>query len=307
MLQKNKGQKIWSYTVDALLFLAGSVLYAIAINIFTAPNNIAPGGATGIATLVNYLSGAPIGVVMLLLNIPLFIWGWLELGYRFVARTIAATVSTSAVLDLLAPFLPEYRGDTMLAAIFGGIFAGAGLALIFMRGGTTGGSDLVARLISRHFRHISMGRLILIIDVAVVLASAAVYRNYESPLYALIVIFINTKLIDSILYGMDEGNGKMMFIISQKSREIAPEILQDMGRGVTMLESRGAYSGREGEVLLCAVRRHEVYKTYDIVRSIDPQAFIIVGDAGEITGEGFRLPEEKRGKKSARKADGGGK
>ena len=224
MLQKNKGRIVWGYAVDALFFLAGSVLYAVAINMFTAPNNIAPGGATGIATLVNYLSGAPIGTVMLLLNVPLFIWGWLELGYRFVARTIAATVSTSAVLDLLAPFLPQYQGDTMLAAIFGGIFAGAGLALIFMRGGTTGGSDLVARLIARHFRHISMGRLILIIDVAVVLASAAVYRNYESPLYALIVIFINTRLIDNILYGVDEGNGKMMFIISQKSREIAVNV-----------------------------------------------------------------------------------
>lgn len=293
MQLKNKRKKLGAYVLDTLSFLAGSVIYAVGVHIFTAPNHIAPGGATGLATLLYYLFGAPIGAVVLLLNLPLFFWGWKSSGFHFISKTVAATVTLSVALDAMTPFLPEYKGDTMLAAIFGGVLSGAGLALVFLRGGTTGGSDLVAYLLSRHFRSLSVGRLILIIDMFVVLASAVVYRNYESPLYALIVIFISTRLIDNILYGADAGNGKMMFIISRKNQEIAREILRSVGRGVTMLRSRGAYSGREGEVLLCAVRRPEVHKTYDIIRSLDPQAFVIVGDAGEITGEGFRPSERE--------------
>lgn len=301
--QKSKGTRVFTVFMDFFLFVLGSLIFAVSVNTFTAPNNIAPGGMTGIATMVNYLTDLPIGVGILVLNLPLFIWGFFEMGWKFIGKTIAATVMSSVAIDLTAGFLPVYQGDMLLTTVFGGLLSGLGLGLIFIRGGTTGGTDLAATLIQQHARHLSMGKLLLAIDLCIVVVSAVVYQSFESPLYAVIVIYITTKVIDSMLYGTNRGTGKMMFIISPKSGEISAKIMTVMDRGVTMLKSRGGYSGREGEVMLCAVRRQEVYQTYDIVYSIDPDAFIIVGDAGEISGEGFRQHSQlvKREKKKREK------
>ena len=276
---------------DALFFLLGSLLYAVSVNVFSAPNNIAPGGFTGIATMLNYLFGLPIGITILVMNVPFFILGAVQLGKKFLAKVIAATSLSSVVIDLTAPFMPAYRGDMMLCCIFGGILSGAGLALIFLRGGATGGTDLIAKLVSKYVRFISLAHLLLIADIVVVLTTIPVYRTIESPLYAFIFIFVTTKVIDMVMYGNDSGTGKMMFIISQKNQEIKKHILEDMDRGVTELKSRGGYSGIEGEVLLCAVRRGEMHRTLDIVKKADDRAFVIVGDAHEITGEGFKEGE----------------
>ena len=274
--------------MDFLFYAAGSVLCAVSVRMFTAPNHIAPGGVTGLSTVINYLSGWPIGMMSLLLNIPIFLWAILQIGYKLVGKTIIATVCISVAIDFLGLFIPAYSGNPMLAAIFGGCLDGAGLSLVFMRGATTGGTDLIARLLNRRIRFISMGRLMLCVDLVVVVISALVYRSIESALYAIIAIFVSSRLIDTILYGTDVGTGKVIFIISEKSEEIAEEILRDVERGVTFLNSRGAYTGREGEVLLCAAWRYEVVKIKDIVLSIDKDAFLIIGDAGEISGEGFR-------------------
>lgn len=281
--------------MDLLYFMAGSVLFATAVNSFTAPNRIAPGGITGLSTVLNYLFHTPIGTMIFLINIPIFIWAVIELGYKVVVKTIVATFISSAVIDLLGGVLPAYRGDQMLAALFGGVLEGTGLSLFFIRGGTTGGTDMIARLLGRRFRHISMGKLMLGVDAVIVVISALAYRRVESALYSFIMIFVSTRLIDTILYGTDIGTGKVLFIISGKNQEIAQRILTDLRRGVTSLKSRGVYSGRDGEVLLCAVRRDEVYRLNDLVRSVDKNAFVIVGDAGEISGEGFRevKPEDK--------------
>ena len=276
---------------DALFFLLGSLLYAVSVNVFSAPNNIAPGGFTGIATMLNYLFGLPIGITILVMNVPFFILGAVQLGKKFLAKVIAATILSSVVIDLTAPFMPAYRGDMMLCCIFGGILSGAGLALIFLRGGATGGTDLIAKLVSKYVRFISLAHLLLIADIVVVLTTIPVYRTIESPLYAFIFIFVTTKVIDMVMYGNDSGTGQMMFIISQKNQEIKKHILEDMDRGVTELKSRGGYSGIEGEVLLCAVRRGEMHRTLDIVKKADDRAFVIVGDAHEITGEGFKEGE----------------
>lgn len=289
-------KQAWELLWDGVAFLAGSFLFAVAVNVFTAPNNIAPGGLTGLATMINYLFGAPIGTTILVFNVPLFIWGVLQINFRFILKTLAATVISSVTIDLTAGLFPPYQGDLMLAALFSGVLSGAGLGLIFMRGGTTGGTDLVANLIGRNFRHLSLGKLVLLVDLVVVLISAFVYRNYESPLYAIINIFVSSKLIDAVLYGADTGTGKMMFIISPKNKEIAQRIMTEISRGVTELRSRGAYRGEEDEVLLCAVRRSEVYKTQDIIRSVDPDAFVIVGDAGQISGEGFKQSHKSESK-----------
>lgn len=282
-------------TKDILFYAIGSSIYAVSVNMFTAPNHIAPGGVTGVATMLNYLFAWPIGTLGLLLNIPIFIWAILQIGYKLVVKTITATVFVSAAIDLIGIVIPHYTGNPMLAAIFGGCLEGIGLSLVFMRGATTGGTDLIARLLNRRVRFVSMAKLMMCVDFVIVVASAFVYHSMESALYALIAIFVSSRLIDAILYGTDIGTGKIMFIISEKSDEISNEIINDVDRGVTKLDSRGAFTGREGEVLLCAVRRYEVAKVKDIVRTIDKSAFIIVGDAGDISGEGFRssLPEDK--------------
>ena len=208
-------KKVKDFILDGLFFLAGSFIFAISVNTFTAPNNIAPGGLTGIATMLNYIWGIPIGTVTLLMNIPIFLWGFFEVGYRFILKTIVATAVSSVMIDLTVNILPRYQGDMLLTTVFGGFFSGLGLALIFVRGGTTGGTDLIANLISLRVRHLSLGRLILIVDMIIVVASAFVYGSYESPLYATIVIYITSKVIDVVLYGADIGNGKILFIVSR--------------------------------------------------------------------------------------------
>lgn len=283
-----KSKKVKELFIDILLYTVGSFLYAVSVNTFTAPNNIAPGGMTGLATIVNYLITVPIGLMIFLLNMPIILWGFFSAGFRFVAKTLVAIVLSTCIIDLTADMLPVYQGDMILTAVFGGVLAGAGLSLFFIRGATTGGSDLIASLLKRYFPHLSLGKLILIFDFIVVLLSAAVYRNFESPMYAIIVIFVTSKVIDTVLYGIDDGNGRMLFIISPKNEEISKRIMDEIGRGATALRSVGCYSGREGFVLLCAVWRQEIYKTYSIIREVDPNAFIISGEAVEISGEGFQ-------------------
>lgn len=283
-----KKRAIKNICIDGILFILGSAIFAMSVNIFTAPNDIAAGGLTGVATMLNYLFNIPIGMSIIIMNIPLFIWGFISMGYRFLIKTVVATVLSSLMIDLTAGIMPRYTENIFLTIVVGGFLAGIGLSMIFVRGGTTGGTDLAASLINRQLRHLSFGRLLLIIDFAIVVMSAFVYGNIESPFYALVVIYITTKVIDMVLYGTDIGVGKMMFIISSKNDIIADKIIKDMDRGVTALKSRGCYSGINGEVLLCAVRRQEVYRIYDIINQIDDRAFVVVSEAGEIRGEGFK-------------------
>ena len=238
--------------------------------------------------MLNYLFQTPIGMVNMIINIPIVIWAIVEIGYKLVAKSIAAIIIFSVAIDTLALVLPAYDGNPFLAAIFGGVLEGIGLALVFMRGSTTGGTDMIARLLGKHFRHLSMGKLMLAVDLVIIAASALVYQKLESALYAIIAIFVSTRIIDTILYGTDSGNGKLYFIISKKSDEIRRRILEDIDRGVTIIPIQGGYSGQDGEMLLCAVRRYEVAKINDIIHTADRDAFVIVGEAGEITGEGFR-------------------
>ena len=280
------GNKVLRAAADGGFYVAGSVLYALSVNIFTAPNQIAPGGVTGVATLLNYLFHLPIGTTILLINLPLFIAAWRCIGREFTIRTVIVTVISSAVIDGSAPFLRGFRGDMILTAVFGGVLAGAGLGLIYMRGATTGGSEIVARLLERKLHHIPIGRLILLVDALVVAASALVYRNLESALYAMVMIFVSTSLMDALIYGSQTG--KMMLIMTKKEREIADDILRLMGRGVTMLDATGAYTGGPRQVLLCAIRPSEVYQLRRLVEERDPAAFLIVVSTDEVLGEGFK-------------------
>lgn len=274
--------------LDILFITLGSIIYAVSVNCFTAPNNIAPGGVTGVATLLNYVIHTPIGMVAFIINIPIIIWAIVEIGYKLVVKTMAAIVLSSALIDVFALFLPTYRGNMILVALFAGLFEGVGLSLVFIRGATTGGTDMLARLLGRRLPHFSMGKLMLAIDGLIVVVSAFVYGSIENAMYACIVIFVSTKIIDSILYGTDSGTGKLFFVMSPKVRSMGDRIIKELDRTVTYLDSHGGYTKQPGETMICAVRRFEVYHIQTIIREEDRDAFVIVGDAGEITGEGFR-------------------
>lgn len=281
--------------LDALFITAGSAVYAANVNIFTAPNNIAAGGITGVSTMLNFVFGTPIGLMSFLINIPIIIWAVVEIGYKLVVKTMAAIALSSLLIDLFAGFLPAYQGNLILVAIFAGAFEGLGLSLTFIRGATTGGTDMIARLLERRLPHVSMGKLMLVLDGVVVAASAVVFGAIENAMYACIVIFVSTSIIDSILYGTDSGTGKLFFVMSPKVRQMGERIIREVDRTVTYLDSHGGYSKVSGETMLCVVRRFEVYQVQAIIREEDKSAFVVVGDAGQITGEGFRpmRPDDK--------------
>ncbi len=270
---------------DFAAFFIGGCLYALAVNVFTLPAAIAPGGLTGFATLLNHLFEVPVGTTVLVLNLPLFLLSLLYLGRGFLTKTIVATVMVSVLIDLFAMILPAYHGNRLLAAIYGGVFSGVGLALILLRGGSTGGTDIIAKLLLRRRSTVGLGQMILMIDAVIIVLSAVVYRNVDSGLYACIVIFSSTTVLDRLLY--NAGSGKVIYIISQKATEINHAILTEMMRGVTLLNGIGGYSRKPRQVLFCAVRRNEVWRIKQLVKQIDPHAFMTVADAGQVLGEGF--------------------
>ena len=301
-MENTKKFKISVFLTDMAIIAVGCFIYAISINCFTDPNDICPGGVTGLAQLLKDILGLPvsaIGLIGAIINIPIFIWAFIELNWRGLIYNLIATFGLNLAISV-TDFLPAYTDNMLIASILGGAIGGLGLGLIFLRGAATGGTDLVATLLKLHIPHIPVGKLLICVDGAVVLISALVYGfRSDNPAsvinvatYSAILIFILSKVIDSILYGMNIGVGRMLFIVSKKNELISKRILTEMKRGVTALKSRGVYTSNEGEVLLCALRKQEVSKAYEIIKEIDENAFIIVGDASEITGLGFNAFEK---------------
>ncbi len=270
---------------DAIFFLAGVSLYALGVAVFITPSEISPGGVTGIAALLTRFSGLSTGLWVLILNIPLVILGLWQFGGRFIWKTAAVVILNAIILDIFDALLPKYHGDRLLAAVFGGIFTGAGLALVMLRGATTGGIDIAAKVLNRRFPHLSMGRLMLMIDAAIVISASLVYRQAETAMYSAVELFAASFVMDSLLYGADRG--KAVLIMTDRPTEIADAIFTGVRRGVTMVKTIGAYTGRPRTMLICAARRSDVAAVLAAVRAHDPRAFIIVAEAGEILGEGF--------------------
>ena len=224
--------------------ILGAAVYALSVSFFTAPNEIAPGGVTGLATMLNHLLDLPIGATALLLNIPLLIWGAIESGRRFIIRTMIITAAVSLLIDLFSLFRFAYHGDLIIAAIFGGILSGVGLGLIFLRGGSTGGTDIIARNLNHRLPYLSIGSIVLLSDAVVVALSAIVYGSLENALYAVIAIFTSSKLIDAVVFGLSRDNGKLMIIITALPDEVAAELTGRVNRGVTVLSARGGSFSR---------------------------------------------------------------
>ena len=270
---------------DVVLILVGTAVYSAAVTVFLEPAGISPGGVTGIATAMGELSGLPVGLLVLVLNIPLLIWGYIKLGGSFMLKTVISTVLLSVWIDLFAVLLTPYGGDRLLAALYGGFLSGAGLAMVFLRGGSTGGTDIAAKIISMRFARFSIGILVLLLDAFVILLAAVVYRSFETALYTTLTIFISTRVIDSIVYGADRG--KLAFIVTEKPEAVTDSLYSALHRGVTLVPARGGYSKDSRTVLLCAVRVHETARLRRAVKESDGRAFLILTEAGEISGEGF--------------------
>lgn len=270
---------------DIAFYLLGGALIALGISNFAVPNNIAAGGFSGIATLANYLFKIPVGITVLVMNIPVFIIGVRKFGWKFLCRTFVATVIMSVMIDLAAAFIPVYSGDRLLSALFAGALGGIGYALVFMRDSTTGGVDIIAKIVHRRFPNLSLGKVIAALDGIVVLLAGLVYRNIESSLYAAVMIFVQTMAVDTLTSGLERG--KLVLISSKHNDEISAAIMSEMKRGVTILHSMGAYSKKEQPTLMCAVRTYETAKLREIIRRCDKGAFVITLDSSEIRGEGF--------------------
>ena len=262
--------------------IVGCLIGGAAYPAFLVPNNIAPGGLTGVATILNYLFTVPVGITSLLLNIPLFIIGWKAMGRVFVFRSLVATFLFSVFIDLLK--LQPVTMDPLLGTLFGGVLLGFGLGLILRGGATTGGTDMVARMVHKKFPFITVGAFLMMIDCVVVIA-AGVFMSATEALYALICLFISSKVLDMVLAGIS-GN-KACFVISGAYDRVTKRVMSEMNRGVTLLSAKGAYTGQERPVVLCVASRVEVARIKDIVREEDENAFMFITEAHEALGEGF--------------------
>ncbi len=286
-------RRLWAFLADVAFDIAGCGLLAIGIQVFTAPNNIAPGGVSGIAVILNHLTGLPIGGISFLINLPLMALGLRFLGKRFTLRTFKSVVILSLMVDYVVVHLPAYRGDLILASLFGGVTMGAGLALVFLRGSTTGGTDIASRLLQLKFPHISMGRMLFFLDGAVLALSAVVFGSLETLLYGMVAIFCSQQVMDGILYGRESG--RMVVVVSGQAQSITQRILIELDRGVTLLEGRGGYSSHPKEVILCAVSSQQFPRLREIIHQEDPEAFVINADARQILGDGFLPIQREQG------------
>ncbi|HHV96977.1 MAG TPA: YitT family protein [Clostridiaceae bacterium] len=302
---------------DYLLIFIGSLITALGINIFIVPNKIAPGGVSGIATVIYYISNQtlPVGTVMLILNVPLFIIGFKYIGKRFIARTLVSTILLSFLIDvthsvslhiynnyLVTSFnLPAdssvsaavlttgYSTDILLHAIFGGVLMGIGLGIVLRSGATTGGTDLAAKIMNHFVPGLTVGQYLLLIDGGIVLLAAVTFKSVLLALYSIITLFLTSKTIDAIVEGVNFA--KSVYIISDKTDEIANAIMKELERGVTSLKGKGMYTRKDRDVLLCVIRRGQLTQLKQIVKSIDPKAFVILSDVREVLGEGFKTYE----------------
>lgn len=263
----------------------GVIFTALGLNLFLVPNKIAAGGVGGIATVLHYLIGVPVGMTMLVLNIPLFAIGFYRLGLRFGFRSIYGIISLSIIIDLLAPYLPVPTRDPLLASIFGGVLTGLGLGIVFRYRGTTGGTDLAAAVL-RAYTGANIGQLLFLVDGAVVIAAGFCFHSWELAMYASITIFITAWLVDLVLAGISYT--KAFLVISEQVPEIARSVLHELDRGATILKGSGMYTGSDRDILLVIVNRTEVIQLKELIYQKDPRAFVVLADVHEVLGEGFK-------------------
>jgi len=311
LMRKNKVKEL---SIDLIFFLIGSLAYALSSVIFVEPNNMVPGGILGLALMLfDNNKSILLGTWIVILNIPLILWAIFEFRkswkglVEFLGKSLCGLLISSLFTNILQMIQKNVNfltykvitensdgtftitGDMLVVTIFGAVLSGIGMGMIFLRGGNTAGTDYIAKLLKRHFKHLSLGKLLLIADGIVVTLGGIVYKNVPMIVYNAIFILINSKVIDLVILAGDKGVGRMMLIISEKSLEISKIVNEKINRSSTAFKSMGCYSGKEGEAIVCAVRANEVNKVYDIIKEVDPKAFIMVScNSCEMIGNGFK-------------------
>lgn len=270
---------------DYFVITIASFIYAIAVSLFLDPNLLAPGGVTGIAIMLSMYTGMETGTWVLLINLPILAVGMWKFGMRFLLSTLYCTAVTSLFINALAP-IGAVTTDPLLASLAGGALMAIGIGLVFKAGATSGGTDILIKLLRLKYPFIKTGALFFLTDACIVALSGVVFQDLDVALYAGLVVFINSLLMDVVLYGRDEA--KLLIIISDCHEEICRRILEEMDIGVTFLEGSGAYSKKDKTVILCAVKKQRSYRAEEIVRQEDPSAFMIITNATEIYGEGYK-------------------
>ena len=270
---------------DYICITVASLIYAIGVALFIDPSNLAPGGLTGLAIIVSRLSGMETGTLIFILNIPIVLVGFWKFGWKFMLSTFYCVVMTSVFTNLLAPY-GAATDDILLAAIAGGALVAASIGVVFKCGATTGGTDIIIKLLRRRFPHLKTGALFMLTDATIVTVSAFVFRDLDAALYAAITVVVTSLVMDVVLYGRDEA--KMIYIISDHSKTITTRLLEELDIGVTHMEGTGAYSGKEKKVIFCVMRKTLAPRVEQIVREEDADAFMIVSSATEIFGEGYK-------------------
>ena len=280
MKKKSIAVLIW-----LLEILAGCALFALGFDLFLDPNDINVGGVSGIAMVLVYLTRiGSVGLVAALLNVPLLLLGGKKIGARFLAGTLVGTAASSLMLDLFLK-IPAPVVEPLLAAVYGGLLAGAGLGLVFLAGASTGGSDILVRLLKRRWRNVPVGKITMATDLFVAVLTGLVFGDITKTLYSGVALFACSKVIDAVVYSFDYS--KVALIITPKYEEVAAAIVDKLERGVTYLDGQGYYSGRDTKVILTAVKKQQLAELKELVTDIDPDAFVILQEAHQVLGDGF--------------------
>ena len=265
--------------------VGGAACYAVGYCFFFYPNSVVPGGVTGVSTIVNFLTGAPVGVLSIVLNIPLFAFAWRHFGLRFMLMSGAGMALTYIFIDGFNLLGFAATHDPLLACTIGAALNGTGLGLVYRSGATTGGTDIIAKVLRQKYPYINFGTFIMALNVVIISAYALIFRRFDAAFYAVIAMFVVSRAIDTVLYGLDTS--KVCYLISNKSAELDEAITATMHRGVTKLRGEGGYTGEEREVLMCVIKKRQITDIRKLVKAIDPNAFFIVTDAKDVFGNGF--------------------
>ncbi len=279
-------ERIKSLSRDVLIDILAGLLISIGIHNFAINAYFPMTGVSGIALLCYQLFGLPIGLMILIFNIPISIVCYRILGRSFFLRSIKSLIITSTMIDYVAPLLPEYTGDRLLAALCTGVFTGLGYGIIYLNNSSTAGVDFINMSIRIKNPHISLGKIAFAVDASILLFGGMIYRDIDGIIYGLIVSFILSTVVDKLLYGIDAG--KMTLIVTEKGKEMADMIYQISGRGATLLQSVGSYSNLEKDVVMCACNNKQMYQIKQSAKRVDPYSFTIIMESNEVVGQGFK-------------------
>lgn len=267
-----------------LVIVLGSAVMGMGLGLFLIPAQIAPGGISGLSTVLHYLTGFPTGVIMLIINIPIFIVGALNFSKKYIFISFFGMLMLSVFIELFSMFMPV-TNDVILASVFGGAFSGIGIGLVFRYGATTGGTDIIVMLLKKRFKNMSTGNFVILVDAIIVIFAGIVFKKWETVLYSTLAMIVASYMIDTIVEGIDYA--KAVFVISDHSENIAESISNKLFRGTTCLMGFSPYTMNEKNVLLCVVKRYEIAKLKKIIYETDKNAFVIISDAKEVFGRGF--------------------